>query len=216
MIAKREISLWSVLIFLLAIVFFLISRLSSIVESGGATYFLEPTTGQVWQAQTTAEFLPATSSYLPRWFSFVNTEKPDSAEKLGTLIPLNEKCDFRRLDASFQKLQRMCISLSAANSLEDKAPESFIKNLESLPLLTISFHGSNTYSANAVRHPVVALIRERVAQNYGPDQEIPHIGPGYLVGLVEFENSRSILGPIEVVVFRGWAARNFEAAIGLP
>ena len=175
----------------------LLQRLQSI-SVNDLSYVLDPKTGMVWQLDTHSEFVRwlTRDSLLPYWAQApIRVEKIDSLVLVGHLTPITDKCDWRRIER-YRKLQRTCFRYYDPTDTE---------------ATTMVFEKAAEISPESVDHPVVSLMAMRLAESGRKDDS-----PALLVPIVMsiFEVSprwkHSQSEPKAAILFRGWAARNFE------
>ena len=180
----------------------LVSRLQSLVAPD-SSYVLEPESGAVWRLETHAEFMGPlfSASWLPHWAQApIRTETRDSLFLAGHLTAITKECDWRRIER-YRKLQRTCFRHSAATSADT---------------MTLMFEAVPTISRELAEHPVVALVAERVAKDGRQDESPKLLTPilmTYVGPVSRWE--RQPPEPRLAILFRGWAARNFEIATGM-
>lgn len=179
----------------------LLTRLHYIAQDN-RSYVLNPENGLVWQLDTHAEFQTwMKDSWLPYWIRPpIRGETKDSLVLLGHLTPITKECDWRRFE-KYRKLQQTCFHDYDFDDAE---------------MTTIIYKSTAKISQKFIDHPVVALVAKRIV-NQGIENESPKL-------LVPIE--MTIVGtvsrlegeqpePKAAVLFRGWAARNFEVATGM-
>jgi hypothetical protein len=182
--------------------FVLVSRLQSITESD-ISYVLSPDDGLVWELETHAEFIEwlGSDSWLPNWLQApIRSETKDSLVLVGHITPITKNCDWRRYE-QHNKLQRSCFRRY---------------NIEDAESRTIIFESKKEFPKNFVNHPVVSVVSERIAAEGKADDRPKLLMP---IVMTEFgpvsSLERSNPEPKAAVMFRGWAARNFEVASGM-
>ena len=180
----------------------LVQRLQSIAMDD-LSYILDPKNGMVWQLDTHAEFMGrlTSGSLLPYWAQApIRVEKIDSLVLVGHLTPITDKCDWRHLE-QYRKLQRTCFSYYDTTNTE---------------ATTINFEKVAEIPPEFVDHPVVSVIVARLAGTELEKNSPALIRPIVITnfGLSPYwKNSQS--EPKAVILFRGWAARNFEVATAM-
>ena len=199
---KRQALLISFAAMSLALNAALILRLQSIVAAD-SSYILEPDSGAVWRIDTHAEFLgPLLSdSWLPQWANApIRTETSDSLFLAGYLTPITSGCDWRRFER-YRKLQRTCFHHTVSTSADT---------------MTLMFEAVPKVSRELAAHPVVALVSERIATDGRLDESPRLLTPILMTYAGSVSHSQqSPPAPKSAILFRGWAARNFEIATGI-
>lgn len=180
---------------------FLVQRLQSIAEDD-RSYVLDPESGMVWQLDTHAEFVKSlTSNLLPYWVQApVRVETSDSLVLIGHLAPITQKCDWRGIER-YRKLQRTCFHYYDTVDAEEAT------------IISSKVIGISERFAD---HPVVGLVSERLA-NAGKENEFPTLLLSITMTVVGPVSSsgHEQLEPKSAILFRGWAARNFEVATAM-
>lgn len=82
--------------------------------------------------------------------------------------------------------------------------------------MTLMFEAVPAIPRELAEHPVVALVAERIANDGRQDESPRLLTPIRMtyVGLVS-RGERQPPAPRLAILFRGWAARNFEIATGI-
>ncbi len=180
----------------------LVQRLQS-VALNDPSYVLDPKNGLVWRIDTHAEFVHdfASGSLLPYWAQAPKrVETISSLVLLGQLTAITDKCDWRRLE-QYRKLQRACF-----RHLEINNTEPTYMLLETAAEISPEF----------VDHPIVALMATRLAE-MGRGNDSPALVMPVVIAdprmLLQRKESQS--QPKAAILFRGWAARNFEIATAM-
>lgn len=180
----------------------LVSRLQSVVAPD-ISYILEPESGSVWQLETHAEFMgPLLGiSWLPQWAQApIRIETSDSLFLAGHLTPITKECDWRRIER-YGMLQRTCFRHSPATKADR---------------MTIVFEAAPNFSRDQTGHPVVALVAERVGKDGRQDKSPKLVTPILMTNVAPVSRwERQPPEPRLAVLFRGWAARNFEIATAM-
>ena len=152
----------------------------------------------VWQLDTHPEFVSGLTSVslLPYWAQApVRVETIGSLVLVGRLTPISDKCDWRRIER-YRKLQRTCFRYFDTTDTE---------------ATTMIFEKVAEISPEFVDHPVVALIAARLAEAGREDDSPALLMPIVMTNfglLPSLKHSQS--EPKAAILFRGWAARNFE------
>lgn len=175
----------------------LVQRLQSIAMDD-LSYILDLKNGMVWQLDTHAEFVGrlTSGSLLPYWAQVpIRVEKIDSLVLVGHLTPITDKCDWRRIER-YRNLQRTCFR--HYDTTDNEATTMIVEKVAEI-------------SPEFVDHPVVSVIAARLAEAGREDDSPALLTPIVMTNfelLPRWKHSRSEAKA--VILFRGWAARNFE------
>lgn len=179
----------------------LIWRLQSIAEDDHS-YVLDPENGTVWRLDTHAEFVEtfASGSWLPYWIQApIRIETNDTLDLIGHITAVSKKCDWRRIEP-YRKLQRTCFQNY------DTGDAGFA---------TIIFKGLKETPQKFAGHPVVDIVAARIAESGKEDESPKLLIPIVMVHVGPVAHREALPEPKSAVLFRGWAARNFEIATGM-